>query len=422
MSIFKGKKVLVLGGMFSHCKVVKSIQSIGAIAYVADYLDFEDAPAKKIADKHFLISVKDVDALVQLCIDENIDGAIVTSLDAPQIPYQMLCERMGYHCFGTREQFEIFTNKNLFKERCIKYGLDVIPGYSVEEVENNLIDYPILIKPVDSRGSKGQTVCYTKEEAETGILFAKEESSNDEILIEKYMGGYSDLAIGYLVINGKALLHRISDRYLGSEENNLSRVDVFHHQPSKFHELYTKHTHEKVVAMLEGSGFKNAPILLQGFVDGDTVRFYDPGLRFGGSEYEGLFKYAVGVDIIEHLVKFSISGKIENMQLSDDWYKLENKRITHLLPAVREGIIAKIIGMDEIAKNSSVISSNVLYREGDYVPQTADTRRKVVEIYVLTDSLENEVETINFIYNTLHVLDDNGDEMICEIFDVDKLN
>ena len=39
--------------------------------------------------------------------------------------------------FVTKEQFEIFTDKRLFKDFCIKHNVDVIPDYTEEDVKNN---------------------------------------------------------------------------------------------------------------------------------------------------------------------------------------------------------------------------------------------------------------------------------------------
>ncbi|MBR4013822.1 MAG: hypothetical protein IKJ00_05950, partial [Clostridia bacterium] len=60
----KGKKLLVLGGAFQHCKVVEEAQTQGMVVYVADYLEIEDSPAKQIADFDVKIDVKDVDGIV----------------------------------------------------------------------------------------------------------------------------------------------------------------------------------------------------------------------------------------------------------------------------------------------------------------------------------------------------------------------
>lgn len=129
MKSFQGKKLLIIGGAFQHCKLVEAARELGVKTYVTDYLPLEKAPAKQMADKYYTYNITDIDEIVELCKNEEIDGVISTSLDACQKPYQRICEKLGAPCFGTKEQFDILTDKNLFKTYCRKNGVDVIPEY-----------------------------------------------------------------------------------------------------------------------------------------------------------------------------------------------------------------------------------------------------------------------------------------------------
>ena len=220
MTNLKGKKLLVLGGAFQHCKLVEAAKELGVITYVTDYLPVEQAPAKAMADKYYMYNITEYDAIARLCEEEQIDGVISTSLDACQRPYNRICERLGKPCFGTEEQYRILTDKNVFKSYCRKNGVDVLPEYQVldfadESACKEKVQFPILIKPCDSRGSRGQTICYSYSEALKAIPFAQSESSNGEIVIEKYMGQNNDFSMTIVVINGKAYPFRTVDRILG---------------------------------------------------------------------------------------------------------------------------------------------------------------------------------------------------------------
>ena len=48
----KGKKLLIIGGAFQHCKLVEAARQLGVITYVTDYLQPEQAPAKQMADHY----------------------------------------------------------------------------------------------------------------------------------------------------------------------------------------------------------------------------------------------------------------------------------------------------------------------------------------------------------------------------------
>ena len=115
MQNLKGKKLLVIGGAFQHCKVVEAAHEMGVTVIVTDYLPKEQAPAKLIADKYYIHNITDIDEIIEMCRTEKVDGVIATSLDACQKPYQQVCEKLGVPCFGTSNQYKILTEKNILK-------------------------------------------------------------------------------------------------------------------------------------------------------------------------------------------------------------------------------------------------------------------------------------------------------------------
>jgi len=419
MKRFEGKKLLVLGGASQHRKVVEAAHRLGATVYVADYLT--DSPAKKIADHACMIDIKAIDELVALCEAEKIDGALATSLDACSVPYQQLCERMGFPCFGTKEQYATLTNKSLFKACCEKYGVDIIPSYTVEQISNGEAEYPVFIKPVDSRGSRGQEICADREAALAAIEKARSESGSGQVLVEKYMGDCPDFTVSYLVVNGEPIPVRTGDRFEGPRGSGLENLCIASCSPSKYTDAYLAGAHRKVSAMLKGIGLKNAIAFFQGFIDGNKVRFYDPGPRFAGGEYERLAYRATGIDIMELLVAFALTGEMQQGVIGADFCRLGGKYLIQLDPNVRCGTVGTIEGLDKIRENPCVVSVSQRYVEGEYVPQANDLRQRFAEFAILSDSLQQEIENIRFVQDHLKILDENGDNMIVCPFDVGNL-
>ena len=196
--MLSGKKLLVIGGASQHCKVVEAARKMGIETFVIDYLPYEQAPAKIIADHHAQINITDYATIRNLCLSEKIGGAIALALDACQRPYQHVCEMMRFPCFGSKSQFFTLTDKQAFKECCTKNGVDVIPSYKAEDFSDEAecirkVDFPVLVKPSDSRGSRGQSVCVSCDEVLPAIEKAKHESAGGRIIIEKYMKGKKSL-------------------------------------------------------------------------------------------------------------------------------------------------------------------------------------------------------------------------------------
>jgi formate-dependent phosphoribosylglycinamide formyltransferase (GAR transformylase) len=73
------KVLLVLGGLAQVCDIVEDAKKKGVYVIVADYL--ESSPAKKMADESHMISITDVEGIVQLCKERHVDGVMNYCID-----------------------------------------------------------------------------------------------------------------------------------------------------------------------------------------------------------------------------------------------------------------------------------------------------------------------------------------------------
>lgn len=421
-----GKKILILGGAYQHLKLVETAKEMGIVTYVTDYLEFPYAPAKQIADHWYMYDITEIDELAKLCRREEIDGVIAPYLDVTQLPYQKLCEKLGYPCFGDREQHRILTDKGAFKRFWEKHGGDIIPCYEEKDIMDparcrEKVRFPVLVKPSDGRGSRGQSICGCREEAARAIVFARQESRSGEILIEKYMGSQKDLQLVYMVVEGEPVLVRVEDRYLGDKESGLDKLDIASIEPSFYEELYREKVNEKTISVIRALGLKNSPVFLQGFLDGERVRFYDPGIRLPGDDYDRIYKSVTGIDLGELLLRFALTGKMP-VQTGE---KIKNARINKatamILPAVRPGKIAKIEGIEEIRQNPAVLAVNQTYGVGDVVGEHNNVRQRFGEFDIECNDFTELKTVIDWLFHVLHVFDEKGEDMLFAKFDTQIL-
>lgn len=407
------KKVLLLAGADFHCKVVRAAQELGIYVVVTDYLPVEKSPAKQIADEYWMLDIRDIDSIVEKCKKEKIDGVVAYCIDPAQIPYQQICEKLNLPCFGTKEQYKIFTNKILFKDFCRKNGIDVIPEYTIEDVVQNNVLYPVLVKPSDSRGSRGQTVCYDKESLLQAIDIAKNESSDEKFLIEKYMAGAQDFAVAYIVINNEPYLLKIADRYVGLAKDNLERQQILNIIPSLYTKKYIQNCENNVKKMIKNLGINFGAIFLQGFVEDDKVFFYDPGIRFPGTEFDIVLAETTKFNPMKSVVAYALTGDI-SMCFGNpiNAYNLNGNICVVLSVAVRAGKIGKIIGFEEVVKNKNILSSSLRYSAGDIIPNSGDVKQRVCEFTASLSSSQEIEPFIKDVYSKLKILDEYGKEMI----------
>lgn len=417
---YSNKKLLILGGAYLHNKVVECAREMGIYTIVTD--NVPNAPAKLAADKYYDLNVSDVDGIVEMCRAEKVDAVLTVCLDFCQLYYQQICQRLGLPCYGTAEQFDILTNKKRFRAVCEEYGVDVIPAYTQEDIELNRahVEYPVLVKPALSRGSKGQCVCNTRSEALAAIKFAAEISENGCVVIEKCMHGKEDFQVTYLICNGHVYVVRTADRYLGSVEEGMDRVAIALSSPSSNTGLYFDKVHNKVATMLKAMGIYNAPVFMQGFVDGDTIRFYDPGLRFPGGDYDRIFASEIGVNLMQMLIEMAFTGHAENAEqkLNDRIAYLNGGIIFTLHSTIRAGTIQSVTPASELLKIDGVHYVSFRHKAGETVPFTGTVNQRIAEINIFAPSAQRLNYTVEAVKDTLVVLDDTESDMIFSKFDM----
>lgn len=411
-SVYRGKRLLVLGGADIHTKVVECANEMGIYTIVADY--YEDSPAKRIADQKLLISAANVDEIVKWCKDNPVDGVLSCGIDPLQIPYQQICNKLGLPCYGTHEQFEIMTNKKHFKEFCTNHGVGTIPDYTEEDIVKENVSYPIMIKPTESRGSRGQTICYDKSQAVQALEKAKGESNDGTVIVEKYMKGYQDISNAFFVVNGIPYLVKFGDRYVGKAEDNLDRQAMCTRLPSVLAKEFEKESLTKVKEMVKSLGIQFGPVFLQGFLDEHgKVFYYDPGLRMPGSDYERILKSATGFDIVKSLIHFALTGDTCTCYgHPKQCYNLNGKKAYILDVSVRSGQIATIEYGEDIQHYDRIVYYSQRLNENDYVPSSGDIQQRISEFSVLLNGGESIQQSIQKIYKNYHVYDYEGNDMI----------
>ena len=421
MNHLKRKKLLILGGANQHLKFVEAAKDLNIYTIVTDNL--QNSPCKKICDKALFLDINDIDGIVSYCKENHVNGIISGFLDPCQIPYGIICSRLGLPCYGTSEQFYNFTNKNAFKKLCKENNVKTIPDYTLDDYKTGRIIYPVYVKPVDSRGSRGQSICISAKEMSKAIKYAQDNSSNGDILIEQYLDNYDEVQITYFVINGKIYLERTVDSIHCNKHKDLQKVVNCSISPSKHTEEYLKKTHLNVCKMIKSLGIKNGPIFMQGFYkDGDFL-FFDPGLRFPGVEYERIYKHIWNIDFAKLLIKYALTGAFPNeTKIPENGVNIKGRVAAILFPILSGGRIGKIEGLKKYSNNTNIISCLTRYKENDIINWTYDVNQRFAEIDIIGDCIKDVADTIDDFYKNVKVLDIKGNNMLFDYFHLDITN
>ena len=421
---FKGKKLLILGGVRLACDIVTRAKEMGAYVVVADYL--VDSPAKKIADEAVLINAMDVDALVDYCQKAHIDGVTTGFVDILLQPCFEVCKRLGLPCYLTPKMIEVSTNKVAFKEECNRYGVPVPQTYLVgslitDEIYKS-VKYPVFVKPLDGSGSRGAGVCHSREELDRQFTLAVSYSATKNAIIEDYITG-REFLMNFVAQDGEFRMISMFDRYATDDRGSAINYASLSLGPSKAVDYYLRDVNGKVVNMFKSLGFKDGIYFMQGYSDGDKITFFEMGCRLGGSYYD-LENKCINIDPIKMLVQYALSGKMTeslgHVPVNVGKYKNIAVCVNYLLDG-KEGTIHKINGLDEIKKLPSYVYADQVCFEGYHYESDRTVDKPVLSVYLAVDNMEQLVRDVNYMNSVFIVIDKEGKSMLKEKFDPEIL-
>lgn len=107
------KRILLLGGSAQQVIAIETAKKLGYYTILCDFLT--DNPGQYAADKFYLVSTTDKEAVLEVAKKENIDGVLAYASDpaAPTAAY--VAEKLGLPG-NPYESVEILCNKDRFRE------------------------------------------------------------------------------------------------------------------------------------------------------------------------------------------------------------------------------------------------------------------------------------------------------------------
>jgi len=420
--MIKGKKaLLMLGAISAMNEIVIDAKKAGYYVIVTDYL--ENSPAKKYADESWMLSIDDVEGIVSKCKERNVDGVMNYCIDPAQKPYQQICEKLGLPCVAGKQQFDIMTNKDKFAQCCVENGLDIIPKYNMyknltEEDYKNL-EYPIMVKPVDGRASKGIIVAKSYAEMKQAVDYALKYSKRKEVVIEKFMQ-CPEFCAKYVACDGEIYFTSMSNVWDSVLPDGTRVYMGTSSYPCKYYEEYLQTTNDKVIKMLKNIGVKNGATSFTGFYDNGKFRFFDPSLRMGGAQDWRVAEAASGVNIANLLTNFAITGSMgDNKEIQKIDKAFAKKYSALLYYDLLVGQIGEFTGIDEITKLPGVVGYHQCHKVGDIIENYGTSNNVAIRFIVSCNSKEEFIQTVRKANDIIVINDINGKNMVAPKFQAD---
>lgn len=391
------KKLLLLGGSAQQVVAIETAKRLGYYTVLCDFLT--DNPGQYVADKFYLVSTTDEKAVLEVARKEKIDGVLAYASDpaAPTAAY--IAEQLNLPG-NPYESVEILCNKDKFRTFLTENGFSapVAKGYASKEdvwSDKRGFEYPIIIKPVDSSGSKGATVLHAEDGLADALDFAFSFSRCHRIILEHFIEKKHPYLIGgdIFVENGKIVMWGLLNCHRDNRVNPL--VPVGKSYPLQLDGEDVQSVKATLSSMVEKLGIRNGSMNVELVVDkNNRVWPIDIGPRSGGNMIPDLLGDMFGVDIAEMSVEAAMGIPITgNIHEPHGYYA------THNLHSDRAGIYSNVIFSSKI---EPYIYRKCLYKkQGDKIEYFDNASKCLGIIFlkfpneiVMKDALEHITELI----------------------------
>lgn len=386
------KKILLLGGSAQQIVAIETAKRMGYYTVLCDYLT--DNPGQNYADKFYLVSTTDKEAVLKVAEEECVDGVLAYASDpaAPTAAY--VAEKLNLPG-NPYESVEILCNKDKFREFLKKHGFCTpeAKGYSciesaLEDICKGVFHLPVIVKPVDSSGSKGvgriDNVNNAEEKLEYAMVFSRCKRIIIEEFVEKF--GYQIAGDG-LSVNGELVFRYFANDHFNPNCEN-PFVPVSASFPYNMPAMVQDRIHMEIQRLLSKLNMNTSTYNFDLRIDKDyNVYLMEVAPRDGGNYIPQIIKYATGVDLVEYSIKAAMGEKIDKSGFGkpDGYYSY------YAVHSLKDGILKKIV----INENAQVLENHILKKPGDKVDSFTGANSTLGCLLMKFDSLEQMLDMMD---------------------------
>ena len=417
----KQKKIFLFGGTAAMCEVVETAKRMGLYTIVIDY--YPNSPAKKLADRAYLVSTTDYDAVLKIAKENEVDGIFAGIADVNLLPAKKIADSLGLPFYATEEQIEITTNKLLFKKTCREYDIPVVPEYALDgelrAEDLAKVQYPVIVKPTDAYSCKGVSVCKDEAELRSAVQYALGFSRAGRVIVERYMAEFPDVCMYLNIQNGVLSFAAMCERDMNLVQDGKAMQPNALFYPCRFIPLYYEQLEKKLSNMVSGLGMRDGVMFMQCFVADGVLMPFEMGYRICGAQEYILCSAENGINSLEMMLNYSVTGKFEGWDAAACNKPVFNHTDVILLTLLRPGKIARIEGLDQLLAMPEILKVVQFYREGEEVSEVSmgTLNQTFARIFIQGKDPQNLLELIEHVQNTLKIYAEQGNNMIMPGYD-----
>ena len=408
----------MLGTSLGSVEMVLAAKERGCHTIVTDNLPPEKSYAKNVADEFWMISTNDLDQLEKRCRAEEVNAVFsgVSEFNLDRVIE--LTDRLGLPCYINKSAWAYARNKHAFKSKCKEFGIPVVDEYHVSNPpktrELSIIQYPVVVKPVDGAGNSGLSICNNDDELIKGCKLARDVSDNGDIIVERYIKGEETWNFYYLA--GQEIQYVYSD-HVFRQFGHPSFIYPFTTTAIENYDEYKEKFNAKCISLLKNIGCEKGIAWIQ-FIRDEKGHYYalEMAHRLSAGTSGIILKKTIGVNATDWMLDIALGNDhTPDMLPKTAEPQFKAAHCIYCQFADRAGKIISMQGYDELDREIYDVSK--VAHEGEYV----EKHRFLVRINFVARSGKEMCDRIREINNKTSILDNDNHNMYIQFTDYERV-
>lgn len=385
---------MLLGGLRYLLPVIEEAHKLGIYVITADYLP--NNIAHKYSDEYCNVSIIDKDAVLKAAQELKIGGILSHAVDPGVVSAAYVAEKMGLPFQCSYKAACILQDKSLFRKFLAENGFNCPKAKGYDNADDALkdVDYfnwPVIVKPVDSAGSKGVTKVEDKADLQNAIETALSASLSKHFVIEDFLnkvGAQSSADI--FTIDGKLVYPAYSDQLFDKEAANpyTPAIEIW---PASMEQMFQDDLTAQLQRLFTLLGVKSGIYNVECRVCSDgKVYIMEVSPRGGGNRIAELQDMATGQKLIQNEIKKALDMPLDNITAPE----YDGIWCNYILHTNKSGVFETIDINPEFQKKH-VRDIGLIVKPGDKVVPFTGANNSLGTLFLRFETREELEEALN---------------------------
>ena len=260
---------------------------------------------------------------------------------------------------------------------------------AIEDIKNGYFKLPVIVKPVDSSGSKGVGKINNVDESYEKIKYVMSFSRAKRIIVEEFVEKYGyQIAGDGLSIDGNLVFRCFANDHFNEKCIN-PFVPISASFPYNMPEKVQEKVHIEIQRLLKLLNMKTSTYNLR--IDKDyNVYLMEVAPRDGGNYIPQIIKYATGVDLVEYSILGAMGEKVQEI----DEKQAKGFWSYYAVHSLKDGILESVDIEEQVLKNN-VVENHIIKKHGDEIKAFSGANTTLGCLLMKFESMEEMLDMMD---------------------------